>query len=265
MKKTQNMKLKIFIIASITLVGISACTKLDQKLQGSVVLQPSAGNVSALINATYNDFNGLINNQDQIFSLQENTADECLVPTRGGDWDDNGVWRVLHNHTWTLIHSQFITVFNGLGQMESDALAALASSPNTAQADEAFFLRSVAQFYYLDLFGQVPYRLISEYNSIKAAPVLQPAEAIDTLVATLTGIISRNALSPGNVPNRASTDAAKFLLMKVLLNKGAYLNRAAPTFDANDMATVISLGNEIMASGYSLTPKYFDNPPPTPP
>ena len=254
------MKLKIFITVSITLLGISACTKLDQKLQGSVVLKPSAGNVDALINATYNDFNGLINNQDQIFSLQENTADECLVPTRGGDWDDNGVWRVLHNHTWTLIHSQFITVFNGLGQMESDALAALASSPGTAQADEALFLRSVAQFYYLDLFGQVPYRLIADYNSIKAAPVMQAADAIDTLVTTLTGIISRNALSPSNVPHRASTDAARFLLMKVLLNKGAYLNRQAPTFDAADMAQVIALGTQIISStNYSFTPNYFDN------
>jgi len=260
MKKTQNMKLKIFIIAGVTLLGVSACTKLDQKLQGSVVLKPSSGNVAALINATYNDFNGLINNQDQIFSLQENTADECLVPTRGGDWDDNGVWRVLHNHTWTLIHSQFITVFNGLGQMESDALAALASSPNTAQADEALFLRSVAQFYYLDLFGQVPYRLISEYNSIKPAPIMQPAEAVDTLVTTLNSIISHNALSPANVPYRASVDAAKFLLMKVLLNKGAYLNRQAPTFDPADMARVISLGNELIGStNYSFTPKYFDN------
>jgi len=254
------MKSKFFVISSLVLVGIAACTKLDQKLGGSVVFTPSSGVAASLINGTYNDFNGIINYQDQIFSLQENTTDESLVPTRGGDWDDNGVWRVLHNHTWTAIHGQPISVFNGLGKMESDALAALASSPSAEQADEAKFLLSVAQFYLLDLFGQVPYRDVADYNSIKPAPVYQPAEAVDNLVSTLNSIISSNALPATNIPNRANVDAAKFLLMKVLLNKGAYLNRQAPTFDDADMQQVVALGNQLISSGrYSLTPEYFDN------
>ncbi len=255
------MKSKFFVISSLVLVGISACTKLDQKLGGTVINNPSGNNVaSALLNGTYNDFTGLSHGQDQIFSLQENTTDESLVPTRGGDWDDNGVWRVLHNHTWTAIHGQPISVFNGLGKMESDALATLASNPTAQQADEANFLLAVSQFYLLDLFGQVPYREVADYNSIKAAPVYQPAEAITAIVTNLNGIISRNALPAANVPYRASVDAAKFLLMKVLLNKGAYLNRAAPTFDDADMQQVVSLGNELITSNkYSLTAEYFDN------
>src|SRR6185369_14267496 len=37
-------------------------------------------------------------------------------------------------------------------------------------------------------------------------------------------------------------------------------NRAAPTFDAADMAQVITLGNTIITSlKYSYTPNYFDN------
>jgi hypothetical protein len=48
--------------------------------------------------------------------------------------------------------------------------------------------------------------------------------------------------------------------MKVLLNKGAWLNRQAPAFDNADMTQVVTLGNAIMASpNYSLTPNYFDN------
>jgi starch-binding outer membrane protein, SusD/RagB family len=253
------MKSKFFIIASTVLVGISACTKLDQKLGGDVVFTPSAGVATALLNGTYNDLTGLLHGQDQIFSLQENTTDESLVPTRGGDWDDNGVWRVLHNHTWTAIHGQPISVFNGLGKLESDALATLASSPTPQQADEAYFLRSVAQFYFLDLFGQVPYRTVAEYNSIKAAPVMDAASAVDTLVTTLNGIISRNNLPASNAPYRANIDAARFLLMKVLLNKGAYLNRTAPTFDDADMQQVVAVGNQIIAKGYQLTANYFDN------
>jgi hypothetical protein len=253
------MKSKFFIISSLVLVGIS-CTKLDQKLGGDVVFTPSSGVATSLLNGTYNDLTGLLHGQDQIFSLMENTTDESLVPTRGGDWDDGGVWRVLHNHTWTAIHGQPISVFNGLGKLESDALATLASSPTAVEADEAYFLRTVAQFYYLDLFGQVPYRTIAEYNSIKAAPVMDPASAIDTMTTTLNGIISRNILPATNAPYRANIDAAKFLLMKVLLNKGAYLNRQAPTFDDADMQQVVTLGTQIASSGkYSLTANYFDN------
>ena len=248
------------LITGCLVFGLSACTKLDQKLQSSYPFVPSSGAAASLLNGTYSDLVGLLHGQDQIFSLQENTGDMCLVPTRGGDWDDNGVWRVLHAHTWPRTHSQFISVFNGLGKLESDAIATLASSPTAAQADEALFLKSVAQFYYVDLFGQVPYRLVSEYNSIKPAPVLQPAAAVDTLVAALNGIISRNALPASNVPYRASVDAAKFLLMNVLLNKGAYIIRAAATFADADMQQVITLGNQLITSGkYSLTPNYFDN------
>src|SRR6476646_10502025 len=191
MQTTKYMKVKI-LIAGLTLLGLASCTKLEQKLQGNILLTQNNASVQALLNGTYSDFGGLINGQDQIFSLEENTSDECLVPTRGGDWDDNGVWRVLHAHTWTATHGQFQSVFNGLGRMESDALATLALGATGAQADEALFLRSVSQFYYLDLFGQVPYRQIADYNTITPAPVLQPAAAVDTLVNTLNGIISRN-------------------------------------------------------------------------
>jgi len=234
---------------------------LNQSLNDSFTTQPGgAGNtdVASLLNGTYNDLTGLLHAQDLLFSLEENTGDECLVPTRGGDWDDNGVWRVLHAHTWSPIHSQFKTVFTGLGQLESDALSTLAFNPNATQAAEAQFLLSLSQFYLLDLFGQVPYRTVADYNSIKAAPVYQPKDAINNLVTVLTGITAQ--LPNTNAPYKASPDAARFLLMKVLLNKGAFMNRASPSFDPADMQQVITLGNAIISSGrYSLTPNYFDN------
>ncbi len=196
--------------------------------------------------------------QDQLFSLEENTSDESLVPTRAGDWDDNGVWRVLHAHAWDATHGQSQTVFQNLGTLESDATTVLASSPTPEQAAEATFLRSLAQFYFLDLYGQVPYRTIPNYNTVNAAPVMTPAEAIDTLVTNLTAIIPQ--LSSSNKNYQANPDAARFLLMKVLLNKQAFLNRQTPAAaDPADMATVYSLGMAIQADGYTLTPNYFDN------
>ena len=254
------MKNKLFLLSGLFLAGTMSCTKLDQKLQSSILFTPSAGstNAGALLNATYSDMADNIHGVGGLLNLECNTSDESLVPTRGGDWDDNGDWRVMHQHTWTPIRGAFRNMFNALGKTESDALSTLASSPTPVQADEANFLLALSQFYFLDLFGQVPYRTVADYNSIQAAPVYQPADAVDAIVTNLNGIITRNLLP--NDKGRANINAAKFLLMKVLLNKGAFLSRETPAFDNADMTAVITLGNEIIASAqYSINTKYFNN------
>ncbi|HTM93042.1 MAG TPA: RagB/SusD family nutrient uptake outer membrane protein, partial [Flavisolibacter sp.] len=106
---------------------------------------------------------------------------------------------------------------------------------------------------------------VQNYNSITAAPVLDPQQVIDTLVTTLSGIIPNMTYAATGTglaaPYKASPDAARFLLMKVLLNKQSFLNRENPAAaDAADMQQVITLGQAIVNSGkYSLTQHYFDN------
>lgn len=260
------MKLKYFYLFGVSVAFMLGCTKLDQNLQDGFTQLPTTNggvDVQSLLNGTYNDMNGLFHAQDQLFGLEEATSDEALIPARGGDWDDNGVWIVLHNHTWSAIHVIEKNVFNGFGKLESDALAVIANTSDPEKRAEGLFLRSLAQFYFLDLYGQVPYRSVADYQGLTPALVLQPAEAIDTLTTTLRSIIGQ--LSESNAPYSASPDAARFLLMKVLLNKGAFLYKATatvdskPTFADADMKEVISLGNTISSHGYNLTPNYFDN------
>jgi starch-binding outer membrane protein, SusD/RagB family len=254
------MKNKILTLSCFVMLGSFSCTKLDQKAQSSIAINPSGGSTpsaGATLNGTYNDISNLIHGVGGLLNLECNTSDESLVPTRGGDWDDNGDWRVMHQHAWSATRGAIIGAFNELGKTSSDALSTLNYNPTPVQADEANFLLSLAQFYYLDLFGQVPYRDVAAYNAITPAPVYQPKEAVDAIVARLNGIITRNVL-PNN-KGRANINAAKFLLMKVLLNKGAFLNKTAPTFDNADMAQVVTLGTQLMGAGYSLNPKYFNN------
>ncbi len=246
MKHSSN-KFNVLLLMALASMG---CTKLNESLTTQFPYSSSGGgaNAGGILVKAYNDFNStnVFFGQDQLFSLEENVTDECLVPTRGGDWDDNGVWRVLHTHAWDATHGQSQTVFSNLGILESDATTVLALSPTPAQAAEATFLRSLAQFYFLDLYGKVPYRTIPKYNSIDASPVMTPAEAIDTLVTNLTNVIP--ALSSSNANFQANPDAARVLLMKVLLNKQAFLNRAAPAAqDAADMNQVYALGQAIQA------------------
>ncbi len=159
------MKIVKVLVIGCSLALINSCTKLNENFNDSVSTPSTGGgaaNVGALLNNAYNDLNGLLTNQDQIFSLEETTSDETLVPTRGGDWDDNGVWRVLHAHSWDVTHGQAQSVFINLGKLESDATTVLAFNPTAQQGAEASFLRDLAQFYYLDLYGQVPYRTVAK-------------------------------------------------------------------------------------------------------
>jgi starch-binding outer membrane protein, SusD/RagB family len=265
MKKRYILNLaQILLVAGI---ATTSCTKLKETEPSKIFVGGSSGSVTAqaqLITA-YNDLNTVMHGQDEIFSLQENTTDECLVPTRAGDWDDNGVWRLLHTHTWDATHGQVQQVFSNLGTLEADATTALALGPSTEQAAEATFLRSLAQYYYLDLYGQVPYRTVANYNTINASPVMTPAQAIDTLVQNLTAIIPQ--LGQNNGHDIANPNAARFLLMKTLLNKQWFLNPAKPAAQvAADMQTVHDMGVAIQNSGQAITDStigltayYYDN------
>jgi starch-binding outer membrane protein, SusD/RagB family len=263
----QRYKLNLALMLLFAALATTSCSKLNENEVSKIYVGGSSGSItpSAQLITAYGDLNTVMHGQDEIFSLQENTTDECLVPTRAGDWDDNGVWRLLHTHTWDATHGQVQQVFNNIGTLEADATTALALSPSTEQAAEAIFLRSLAQYYYLNLFGQVPYRTVPNYNTINAAPVMTPAQALDTLVQNLTAIIPQ--LSPSNDHSIATPNAARFLLMKTLLNKQWFLNPAKPAAQvASDMQTVHDMGVAIQNSGQvitdstiGLTSYYFDN------
>src|SRR3712207_2831375 len=98
-----NKKITKFLIPFMAI--LAGCTKLDESLNSTLTSAEASSALGAqgtalLLQAAYADIAVPFHNQDQVFSLQENTSDESLVPTRGGDWDDNGAWRVLHAHTW---------------------------------------------------------------------------------------------------------------------------------------------------------------------
>jgi len=247
--------------AALLLLGLAACTKLKEEYKSSFTNgQVTAGLGSAgttiLLQGAYSDIATPFTAQDNVFSLEECVADETLVPTRGGDWDDNGVWRVLHNHTWNADHGQILTVFNNLNKLNFDATNVLQFNPSAGQAAEARFLRAFALYYLLDLYNQFPVRNPGD-NLLNAPKVYTGDSAVQFIISELTAILPD--LPTGNTMSQANPDAAKALLMKCYLNRGAFNNRAKPTFDEADLAKVISIGTELMSGKYSYMSNYFDN------
>jgi hypothetical protein len=256
---TRNKAIAIFSLVAII---ICSCTKLNENLGNRFTAEQTATGLGAagvglILQGAYVDLGTPFTGQDRVFSLEENSTDESLVPTRGGDWDDNGVWRVIHNHTWNADHDQLLQTFNLLNKLNFDATNVLAFNPSAEQGAEARFLRAYSLYYLLDLFGQYPFRNPGD-NLLNAPKVYSGDSAVSFIISELNAIMPD--LATTNDMTKANQDAAKVLLMRCYLNRGAFLNRQSPTFDAGDMQQVITLGNDIINSGkYSYMSEYFDN------
>jgi len=252
------------IVAVLLVLTIVSCSKLHEDLRSTLTNEQTATSLGAagtqlLLQAAYTDVGNPFTDVGQVFSLQENSSDESLVPTRGGDWDDNGVWRVVHSHTWNADHAQLLQTFNNLNKLNFDATNVLAFNPSASQAAQARFLRAFALYHLLDFFGQYPFRNPGD-NLLNAPQVYSGDSAVQFIISELNEILPD--LAAGGKANMgiANADACRTLLMKCYLNRGAFANRAAPTFDDADMQQVITLGNAIINSGtYKYMNEYFDN------
>jgi starch-binding outer membrane protein, SusD/RagB family len=258
----RNKNIKLYILFLV--VGLGACTKLDEKLNNRLTNQQAAdalgaNGTSLLLKTAYADLTNPFGDVGQMLNLTGNSSDESLVPTRAGDWDDNGAWRVVHNHTWNADLGSILGTFNNLNKLNFDATNVLAFGPTKEQAAEARFLRAYALYSLLDLFGQYPFRNPGD-NLLNAPEVKSGAAGIDFIISELTTVLPDLPAGVASVNFKANKDAANFLLMRCYLNKGAFANRATPTFADADMQQVITLGNAIISSGrYGYSNNYFDN------
>ena len=105
-----------------------------------------------------------------VISLSEVTTDELIAPTRGPHWDDNGIWRQLHQHRWNGDNTLVTGCFNDLNGVVFAATDLLQFNPTRAQAAVARFYRAWAMYWVLDFFDQVPYRDPGE-NTLQVARV----------------------------------------------------------------------------------------------
>jgi hypothetical protein len=258
MKKINKIS---FLIVLMVLIGVLSCN-LDEELQdtltkeqGEAFLTGSA-DIDALLQSSYEGLHSPFQDQARFWMAQEHTTDEVIGPTRGGDWDDNGVWRVLHDHTWDADHSFLGDTFNDLLQVVFSTTNILTFDPSPQQAAEAIMLRAFVMFAVVDGWGQVPFREPGE-NLLNPPTVLSGADAVDKVISDVQSVMDD---LPDGPTYHCNKDAGKVLLMKAYLNKGAFANREAPTFDAGDMNEVISLANEIIASGkYQIADNVYDN------
>ena len=234
------------------------CTKLNETVEGNLTPAQVAenSNTAELLRGVYASLEHTFTSYQEIFPLSDFTTDEAIAPTRGGDWDDNGSWRVFHQHKWDENNSHIRDCFNSLGGVVHTATNMLQYKPTVQEQAEARFIRAWAMYWLLDLFDQVPYREPGE-SVVPPAKVRIGMEALNYIISEVNAVEPDLPDGPASVANKY---AAKVLLMKCYLNKAVYGNRANPIFDPADMNKVISFADEVINSGeYTFSANYFDN------
>jgi hypothetical protein len=224
---------------------------------GSAIFNGSE-NPGGTLDAIYNNITGQAGDQANLYALTEVTTDELMVPTRGTDWGDNGVWRTLHAHTWGSTHNYVLTVWNDKNSnvlRASEILDPLTKTASDEQKAQARFVRAYNMWIVMDFYGQVPFRNPSDGPAI-IPTVMSREEAYNMIVDDLTNAIAGLPDSDPTAPKklRAVKSTARFLLAKVKLNANVYKG----AYGASDLQDVIDLVDDIEADGYSLVNGYFD-------
>jgi len=215
-------------------------------------------NPASSVDNLYNAITSQMATQEELYALTEVTTDEQVVPTRGTDWGDNGLWRTLHAHTWGPTHKFITDLWNNKNAavLRATEIIDPLSNANAEQIAHAKFMRAYNMWLVMDSFGQVPFRNPTDGPDV-TPDVMTRQEAYAYIVQDLEDAI---AGLPASVPTatsktRAAKATARWLLAKVKLNAIVY-NGA---YGDGDLQDVIDLVDEIEAEGYALVDgNYFD-------
>lgn len=258
---------KIGVLSILSATALMGCSDLEIEETDSIIDRETAtagvfNGVEDVESALTNAFNGLnrVGDQANIYALQEITTDELLVPTRGTDWGDNGIWRTLHQHTWDATHPHILATWNNWNSsiFLTTEIIDPRSSASEEQLAQASFARAYSTWIVMDNFGQVPFRAPDEGPSVNPM-VMQRSEALEFILDDLdVAIAGLPEVSAGNLDAlaRGSKASARFLKAKILLN--AHIYREEQSANAGDMQEVISLVEAIEADGFALEEGYFE-------
>lgn len=256
------MKNKFKLLTLSAFIVSISCTDLeientDSSFSKDLSSEFTGVDPTASLSGLYEDLRGQIATQEGLYALNEVSSDELLVPTRGTDWGDNGVWRNLHDHNWNPLHRDIKNTWNNLNQnvYRASLIIDPRSSSSPQQVAEAKFLRAFSTFWIADLFGQAPYRTPDEGPDVNPS-VKSRTEAIDFAIQDLTEALpDLPASGPSESLDKATKVAANFLLAKIYLNKHIY---SESSVDVADMTKVIEYVDAITNAGFALESGYFD-------
>lgn len=274
MKKNIIFSLKIVTLFTLTLLSTN-CTNLDEVVLDEV-LGAKASNPAGALAAAYDRLgDGTFVDHSGVFSLQEYTTDEALLPTRGSDWGDGGKWRAMHEFTWASDNAIIVSNWNLLTNGVTRSLTAIQSIEESTIAEKKYYLaeaKALLAFYtytLLDLYDQAPYR--DPLNPNAPLQILKAPTEIDNLIKTVESLLPDLADIGTNSTyyGRFTKQAAYAFLSNMYLNRAVLKDRYNSSSNFNftepalnstgtDMDRVIYYSSLLINSGkFSLESDYF--------
>lgn len=229
------------LLALCTLLFVPSCNFLDEEprsgqTEQSVITSASALHHSAVLTlydhiGGSEDGKGLQGTYCGIYDLQTFSSDEAIIPVRGGDWLDGGLWMDLYYHTWQPDNEVCLNAWVYLYQLvglcnRSMALLdtykhLLTDEQYAAYTAEVRAVRALCYTYLLDLFARVP--IVTDYD-ISVSDIRQ-AERSEVFRFVWTELQQAYPYLPdersnsrGEYYGRVTQPVVAFLLMKLALN-----------------------------------------------
>ncbi|WPU91608.1 RagB/SusD family nutrient uptake outer membrane protein [Mucilaginibacter sabulilitoris] len=250
-------------IAAVSVLMITALTACKSNLDEVVYSDVTSttykyDNTNAAIGIVYAKMRDMFGHQNY-YMLEETTSDELVMPANASGWDDGGIYKHMHLHTYNSedpqLNNMFNTFYSGIincnriiEQIEKGTIAPVAGSSKEALLGE---MRTVRAFYYwlvCDNFGNAP--LVT--TSGKELPQMTARKDIyDFVVTELTASIpALSEVQDKTMYGRFNKWAAKALLANVYLNAQVYAGQAK-------WAECLAQCNDIVGK-YTLENNYSD-------
>jgi starch-binding outer membrane protein, SusD/RagB family len=257
------MKKIVFSLIVMTVFQLG-CTKLDDTLYDRIPPYAYTADPILKMSPIYAPMRDFLDWGGWWFA-QELTGDGATAPTRGGDWDDGGKWRVLHRHTWDnnteAINSMWSRYYNGTLEANKfiEEFLPQAGDPLIDEAiAKAKILRAYYYYLLIDNYGDIPYVTL-----FLGAPAQPRRNFRHEIYAKLIEELEENIplISPGTSKTGVNKGMAFSLLAKLYLNHAVYTGSIDPASWAKAEAacdSVIALGQYDLESD-ALAPFVTNN------
>lgn len=179
---------------------------------------------------------GLQGTDRGLYDLNTFTTDEAMLPTRGGDWYDGGLWQNLFLHNWgtknDLVKGSWDYLYKVIAQANQslDKLKEiLENNPENISVpkyiSEVRAFRAMYYYYLLDMFARVP--LVTSSSVAMEDVVQSERSAVFNFVRTeleesVEDLSDAHSNLTGEYYGRTTKPVAYFLLAKLALNAEVY-------------------------------------------
>ena len=222
----------------------ASCNRfLDEDPTDRLLEQDGYSNINELylnaVAARYHDVGGNANSLGLqgtargVYDLNTFTTDEAIIPTRGTDWFDGGLWMGLFLHdwngldpigdTWNYLFKAIMGCNDGLQHINAYAVAHY--DDVIEYRDEVRALRALFYFYAMDLYGRVPVFDSAEPTAeeLKLWPRSKVWRyLINELLDCEKNLVLDYSNKPGKYYGRITAPVVWFLLAKLALNAEIY-------------------------------------------